>query len=298
MSYPGPKPRTAAERPFLERTRRKVRALDLALLFAIPALLVLVYALPEAFRDEFVLYYLEPTLLTAFASHFVHLEATHLLANLLGYGLLAGVGYLLAVHGNCRRFFLSALLVIVLVFPLVLSGLNLAVPRNAVSYGFSGVNMALLGLLPLVLGEYLRATFTPTLERRHVGLAYFVATAIIALIAVPIALSTVALATTSVGIAGLYAHGLLQRHWQLRRLGREILERPGYGELALAGGVVFVSYLFVAFPADVVYGTAVLNIYVHFLGYSLGFIGPYLVLEAGTYDRPTSPLKPPSSPRA
>jgi len=50
-------------------------------------------------------------------------------------------------------------------FPVVLSALNLAVPRNAISFGFSGINMAFAGLLPAPTRGLRPRTFFP--RRRY-----------------------------------------------------------------------------------------------------------------------------------
>lgn len=272
------------ETPLLERTRREFRQFDLLVLAVVPVVLLGLFLAPERITDGLVLYYLEPSLPTAYASHFVHVRPAHLMANLVGYVLLAGVGYLLAINAGCRRFFLTAFVVIVCWFPFVLSGLNLAVPRNAISYGFSGINMALLGLLQLVLGEYVRRTLLPSLERRDVAISYFGTVSLIALVVVPLEPTTVGLAAVSTAVGGLYARGLASDD-RLRTLARNALERPGYGELAVGSVVLIVSYVFVAFPGDVAYGASILNVYVHFLGYGLGFLGPYLLLEADALAR-------------
>ncbi|MFP8956483.1 hypothetical protein ACLI4Y_07130 [Natrialbaceae archaeon A-CW3] len=275
---------TRIDTPLLERARREARLGDLLALVAVPLVLIVVFFVPERVTDRLVLYYLEPTVFTAYTTHFVHYDPGHLLGNLIGYGLLAGVGYLLAITGDHRRFFMTSFLAIVVVFPLALSGLNVAVPRNAVGYGFSGLNMAFLGVLALVLNEFLRERFPPALERRDVVIAYFLTVAAIALLAVPLTTATITLATASFATAGVYAHRLAGRAGRLRAVCRGVLERPGDGELALAGVVIFVGYLFVAFPTEVVSGSTIVNLYAHFLGYALGFIGPYLALETGLFD--------------
>jgi len=104
--------------------------------------LLAAFALPETTRRSLAFAYADPTLPTAFAAHYVHLGVGHLARNLAGYCLLAGVGYALAVLGGSRRFFLTALATFLLAFPFVFSALNLAVPRDAIGFGFSGINMA------------------------------------------------------------------------------------------------------------------------------------------------------------
>lgn len=126
---------------FRQELVASVRASDLAVLLAVPVLLLAIFTLPESTRRSLAFAYADPTAVTAFTAHYVHLDVGHLAGNVAGYALLAGVGYALAVLGDSRRFFLTALATFLLVFPFVLSALNLAVPRDAIGFGFSGINM-------------------------------------------------------------------------------------------------------------------------------------------------------------
>jgi len=143
---------------------------------------------------------------TAFTAHYVHLDVGHLAGNVAGYALLAGVGYALAVLGDSRRFFLTALATFLLVFPFVLSALNLAVPRDAIGFGFSGINMALAGLLPLLLGTYARERFHVEGSVRALPAVFFALVGWIALLALPVSTSGLGLAGLVTGVAsGLLA---------------------------------------------------------------------------------------------
>ncbi|MFC4542686.1 hypothetical protein ACFO5R_12215 [Halosolutus amylolyticus] len=216
----------------------------------------------------------------------MHIEPAHLVANLIGYGLLAGTCYLLAVESDHRSFFVIAFSGIVLSFPLTLSALNLATPRNGILYGFSGVNMALLGLLPLCLVEFARVRFWIGFERRDGGMLFFLSLAAIAMLAVPLSLMTSALSLSAVVISGWYVHDLTDRGFRLAGFLRLVLERRHDGNQFVLGSVLFVSYLFVGFPTDIVTDGSVLNLYVHFLGYSMGFVGSYVLLEAQVFGPP------------
>jgi hypothetical protein len=58
--------------------------LDLLALAAVPAVLLAVFALPEATRRSLAFAYHDPTTLTALSAHYLHFDADHLLANLAG----------------------------------------------------------------------------------------------------------------------------------------------------------------------------------------------------------------------
>lgn len=267
-----------------------VRALDLLVLLAVPAVLFAVFALPETTRRSLAFAYADPTLGSAFAAHYVHLDSGHLAGNLAGYCLLAGVGYALAVLGGSRRFFLTALATFLSAFPFVLSALNLAVPRDAIGFGFSGINMALAGLLPLLLGTYARERFAPDASLRALPAVFFALVGWIALLALPVSTTGTGLAGLVIGVAGallavLYASsaGISVRETACRGL-REIASRPGEGDLFAAGAVLAVGYPVVGFPADPTGVGSVVNLYVHLLGFCLAFIGPFALLAVGVFD--------------
>ncbi len=265
------------------------RPLDAVVLAAPSIALVAVFLLPEPTRRSLAFEYSAPTLTTAFTAHYVHLSAEHFLANLAGYSLLAGVGYALAVAGRHRRFFLASLATFCLGFPPVLSALNLAVPRHAVGFGFSGVNMALVGLLPLLLAVYAREHFSASAPTRALPAVFFVLVGWIGFLALPISLTGFGVAGLSVAAAGLllgatYALTSAGGGPCLRQWSREILDRAGHGDLFAVGVVLLVAYPVIGFPAEPTVDGSVVNLYVHLLGFCLAFIGPYVVLVAGVFD--------------
>ena len=267
-----------------------VRAVDVAVLCVVPAVLVAVFALPIELRRSLAFAYTDPTLPTAFTAHYVHLRATHLAGNLVGYGLLAGVGYALAVLGGRRRLFLTALATFLFAFPLVLSALNLAVPRNAIGFGFSGINMALLGLLPLLLWAYARERFAPDASVRPLPAVFFLLVGLIALLALPVSTAGVGLAGLVTAGAGL-SIGIVYAVSADGGLGlptrdrlRAVMSQPGYGDLFVAGSVLLVGYPVVGFPADPTGTGRVVNLYVHLLGFCLGFIGAFVLLAGDVVD--------------
>lgn len=272
-------------RRFVADLSSRARAADVLAMTAVPLLLIGVFLLPESTRRELTFHYTEPTLLTAYTAHFVHLEAAHLAGNVAGYLLLVSVCYTLAVLGRRRRFFLTAFAAFLSVFPPMLSGLNLAVPRNAIGFGFSGINMALLGILPLLLVSYARRQFFPRLDLQHAPATFFLALAAVSLLALPSdgIVSGIAIAAALIGALYLVS---VRRSWHLspRDTLSAIVARQGYGDLLLVAVALFGAYPFVGFPTDAAGAGQVLNLYVHLLGFCLAFIGPYTLLAAGVFD--------------
>jgi len=275
---------------FADELSASVRVVDLIALAVPPVVLVAVFALPETARRSLAFAYIDPTLLSAFSAHYVHLETNHLLGNLAGYGLLAGVGYLLAALSGRRRLFFTAFATYLGAFPFALSALNLAVPRNAIGFGFSGINMALAGLLPILWYCYARDRFAPSASVTALPAVFFALVGWIALLALPVSTEGNGLAGLAIGVAGallalLYAASSdLRLPRSLRERARAVASRPGYGDLLAVGALVTVGYPIVGFPANPSGGGNVVNLYVHLLGFCLGFIGPFALLATGAFD--------------
>ncbi len=260
--------------------RERARVVDLLMIVSVPLLLVALFALPNPVKLDLALAYRNPTLLTAFASHYVHLEVTHLLANLLAYGAVVPVAYVVGALSGRRKTFLAAFATFVVAFPFVLSGLNLLVPRPRVGYGFSGIAMAFVGFLALLLWEYLAVQFGNGLDRDKSPVLFFLGVGIIAMRTLPSLRS--GLAVVALGVVG----GL----WYLRPREADVADTviqtvrrgaryPGHFHSAVWGVLLVVSIPFVAFPSSPAGDGTVLNVYSHALGYCLGYLVPYIALR-------------------
>ncbi len=277
----------------LRAFREGARPLDLLPLFAVPAVLVSVFLLPEETRRSFAFLYTEPTLATAFTAHYVHLQVEHLLGNLLSYMLLAGFGYVVAVVAGYRRFFLVALATFTLAFPGVLSALNLAVPRYAIAFGFSGVNMALFGVLPVLLALFARERFFPHDSLRALPAVFFVLIGWMALLALPRSMTGLGLAGLAVSVAAtliavVYLLSATPSGRSFRAWGEAIVSGRGDGDVLVVGAVILVAYPVVGFPADPAADGNVVNLYVHLLGFCLAFIASYAAISTGLFDEPVA----------
>lgn len=262
------------------RIRSAGRPRDAAALVGVPAVLVGVFlGVPRATREALAFRYDDPTLATAFASHYVHLDAGHLAGNAVAYLLLATVGYALAVASDRRRFFVASLATYLLAFPFVLSALNLAVPRPGVAYGFSGIAMALLGLLPNALGLFLRETCFPELRLRDLPLLFFLSIAPIAVLAAPARPANLGVAAAALAIAVGYAGSVVGRVGRPHpETLRRVVAARGDGELTAVAVALFVVTPLAAFGTPAADGGTVPNLYVHLLGYCLAFIVAFLTL--------------------
>lgn len=260
---------------FLAALRGVVRGRDCLALASVPAVAVAVFALPAARRESLAFAYRDPTLLTAYTAHFVHFETAHLAANLLGYALVAGFGYGLAALSGYRRLFGVTATTFLVAFPPALSALNLAVPRDAVGYGLSGLNMAFAGLLALVLVGY-AARLDDRIHVHHAPGLFFATVTVISVIALPTGYRAAVAAASALLAAGYVVSA--RRTWDRNVASR--LSRAGWFDAWLLGTVALVGYQFVGFGTTAVDG-GVVNAYVHLLGFCLGFVVPYTTLAAG-----------------
>ena len=257
--------------------RSAVRPVDVLVLLSIPLVLLSNFAAPLDLRLSLAFSYTDPTLLTAYTANFVHLDALHLAANLGAYALVVPLVYLLSVMGGTRRRFFVVFTVFVLAFPVVLSTSNLAVARPGYMVGFSGVAMAFLGFLPIALSSFLATHFEFGSELDLSAVLFFVGLALIAVSTVQTVL-TVGLATLALTAAFLYTLPESTSAGGFRPDIQGAAELPGFLELAVAALVLFAGMLVLAFPADPVVEAGVVNLYVHLLGFALGFISTYATL--------------------
>jgi hypothetical protein len=201
--------------------------------------------------------------------------------------------------------------------------LNLAVPRRAVGFGFSGVNMAFAGLLPLLLAAFVHTRLRPVPRAvadgssatggsnatdtslspdgptepfsestpvRLLPATFFVLVGWMASLALPASTEWTGLVGPAVAAGGLVlgASQTVLRPAEcrpsLRSFFGRVIDRRGDGDLFAVGAVLAVSYPLVGFPAEPSTAGRVINLYVHLLGFCLGFIGPYATLAAGVFD--------------
>lgn len=264
---------------------------DLVAVSVVPLALVFVHLQPTEVKRSMVLAYMDPTVWTAFASHFVHVDALHLMTNLVTYAMIVTPCYLMCLTSGNRDRFWAVFLTVILAFPFAISALNVALVRPRVGLGFSSLNMAFLGFLPIALVWYLGDQFDPRIDPRLSPGFFFLGTGLIAVLAVPDAVQGAAIASSSVVAASLFFYR--GEGWGGRSVVASIKRaaaRPGSLELAVVTIIVFVLVPFAAFPQEPTQDGNVLNLYAHQLGFCLGFIVPYTAYRI--IDRPTPESDP------
>lgn len=282
---------------FREEIAKLATLREVAGLLAIPALLLLVFLLPPSVRAGLAYRPGSASLLTAFTAHYVHLTAGHLAGNLAVYLTAVGLGYPLALLGGVRRLYLALVAAILLAFPFVLSGLHVMLLGGSGFLGFSGLAIAIVGLLPLVLVAYLRARVAGAVSMNDAPALFFFVVAGIAwqtAAAVPAA-DRIAALSAAVGVLNLVPLAVrVRRHGP--QTGPNGLGR-GYLELPLAVAALFVLFPTIGFPiAASVPATASIDFLVHLLAYALGFLGAYLTERTVRAFGPLTPTAPPPPP--
>jgi hypothetical protein len=263
---------------FTRVLRSAVRPVDVAGILAVPLALLGAFALPESTRHALAFSYSDPTLWTAFTANYVHLGTDHLLANVVSYVVVVPLVYLLSVLAGRRRRFLVAFTTFLVALPAALSILNLAISRPGATVGFSGINMAFVGFLPLALSGFLAAHFDVDAELDLAGGLFFAGLALVAVLSVrsPVTYGVAAAAALA---AVVFFGSVVDLQERTRPDVRAAVQAGGYFELAAAAFVLFAALQLLAFPVDPVVDDGVVNLYVHLLGYAIGFIATYATIH-------------------
>lgn len=269
--------------PGMSKKSNRLSAADGAAVAAIPIVLIGIFVLPEGTRREFALLYTQPTLRTLYTAHFVHLDLPHLVTNVVVYLLVFPFSVVASVWSGRRRRFYVVALVVLVVFPVVLSGLNVLFPRPRLGMGFSGVNLAFVGYLPHVLADRFEVERPEWSELRTalLTLAFFVGTVIVTTRVIESVrgeprVGLVWLLTAGLGsltAATVFAKPVISRLRSQGSVGGTVPPLSAFGSL------IFVLVMAVGFPEVSPDGGSVVNLFLHLLGYSLGYLVPYVAFQ-------------------
>lgn len=250
--------------------------LDVAAIVAVAGLLVGIHTLvPAGVRDGLALRFASPDPLHAFTAAYVHLDDAHLTGNLVGYLAGAGLGYVLALAADERRWFRFSFAWFLTVLPVAV-GLSSAflIDRAAVGRGFSGVVAGFAGLVLVATVPVLHRGLG--YDRR---LAWDVVAAMVMVLAAEILWVVAGVVRPLVG--GLLVVGGALSLVPIGRAGRRAGWPAGReGWRRLAGAVVVSVLIFAAvswfvvglFPAQLVSDGGVTNVLGHYLGLVYGAV--------------------------
>lgn len=258
----------------------RASVVDFALLLSVPLALLGVWTLPTATKRSLALEAADPTLVTAYASHFVHLSTGHLLTNLVSYAVIASLVFALSAAAGRLTQFRSVFVAFLVVLPFALSFENAYVLRAPISLGFSGVLMGFYGYLPIALYQFVNEMLDGHVPSRFVPGLFFLG-------ATTIGLLLVRASAVAVVVAVLGA--LLTSGYATRVRSRDFVE--GVGDLAadnvaetgIVGAGLFVFFPLAMFPANPVSTAGVVNVFTHFLGFAFAFISTFVTQMTGVF---------------
>lgn len=255
----------------LAEIRRHARLVDVVLIFLVPFVLIALHTLPRPTRLAFAFDLRNPTLVTAYASNFLHTDRPHLLSNLVAYLLIVPVAYLLSALSNRRRHFIVGFGLILGACPFAISAAHLPFQTDVITMGFSGVAMAFYGYASLIFVGFLSTRLTTGLHLDHAPLLFFGQVTPIALIVAPLTPTVLAIVAVSLGFVGLYLVNLFLTGVVSQGL-FEASHRVGYDEIAVVSVLVMGFFLAIGFRGET-------NHFAHFTGYATSFVLTYIVLR-------------------
>lgn len=261
----------------------RIRSTDVAFVLVVPLVLVAVFLLPGPIQRGLVLSYTRPSALTMYVSHFVHLDVSSLLSNLLVFVLVVPPALLASVRSGRRRRFYFVAFTILAVFPFVLSSLNMLFPRPRIGMGFSGINFAFVGYLPHALADRVEADRLKSTRtaRTFLPAVFFVGTAIIVLrMSTPLGMTPDTGGwLPAIGAGSFLAVGTCVRPVILRSRPRTRSFAEAVPPSVPFGSVLFVLVIVAGFPSGGYGGSVITNVFLHFLGYAFGYIVPYVAFR-------------------
>lgn len=144
-----------------------------------PLLILLIYLLPRSLKQALIFRYTEPGLIQAYTTHFVHIKLWHFAGNLVIAALTVFILYETFSLIGKKKEFRRLYLVLILVLPWVITAIDYTIIEvTDIGFtrvlGFSAVNMALIGVIPLTIFEYIHKSTDGRIHRGNsIYLFYF-----------------------------------------------------------------------------------------------------------------------------
>lgn len=273
--------------------------IDFILVFLVPIILFLLFVfVPDSLQERLVLHHNSPILYQFFTSNFFHSSSSHLLKNSVSYLFSVFLIYIAYSLIGRRDLFYLSFFVTLLVFPSLIQFLNfLLIEFNGIPFGtsrgFSAVNGAFIGVLPIAIIYYVKNKFKlKNLNPYNYTLALFMFGFLISVLH--------SLPHTSIIDVGLPFNGLLINYGQLilwliiaiimfllfmryKVLGIEG-EFSGFYAYYLFVLLLLFAYLaFSLFPNNLVMNGHFINFSSHWIGYILGFFGVLTTTKTWSY---------------
>ncbi|MDS0261727.1 hypothetical protein NDI56_20190 [Haloarcula sp. S1CR25-12] len=246
--------------------------LDLGCIAGIGLLVAAVHVLvPPALQHRLALQYHDVEVHSLFTSAFVHHSDRHLLSNLFGYVVAAGLAYGLARLAGRRRWFSRTLLALVLVGPVVVSVCSLLTLTGLVP-GVSGNSRGFSGIVGGCVGMGFVALLCWIQDRHGWATAGWVGFGIYLVLMVE--LSVIYSGGVALEVGVFAGGGLVVTGWQLwSGLGGVRIDLVVEGIFTGLVVVLLGLFVFVLFPSQLsVGGGATINIVAHGVGVVFGVV--------------------------
>jgi hypothetical protein len=245
----------------------------------IPSIILLIYYLPQAIKQHFILNNSNPTIVGIFFSNYTHSEFSHLTGNLLAYFVVMFL--LFNIEKNKRMFYtLSAASFILLPF---ISNILLVylVPQLMQSQGFSAIVSAFAGYL-------LYSVYTYTKQSHYRKLNYSFLCLLLAInfliwqitgwfdfdLFIPILIITVfAIYANRVPIKKIF----YQINIGFKNNARQNFFQRTYKIFIFLLLIIFIFSFYKILPSEFVTDTGITNIFSHYMGYCFGVFIPVII---------------------
>ncbi|KXB07860.1 hypothetical protein AKJ58_01605 [candidate division MSBL1 archaeon SCGC-AAA385D11] len=265
----------------LKEIAEHVELKDILLIVSVPVVAILVFLLPDSTQEALVLNYKDPSPVTLFTKTFVHRGVDHLKNNLTAYIFFAVPSFLMSALTRQKRRFYLCFLLFVLVFPFILSSLNLHFIDAETGRGLSGVVSAFLGFMPVSVYLFLKEKMAEDLKISFsVSLVLFALGSIAFLFVGPLAQKLLWLVIIySLAVFTLWSSTREVDFGKLIESLKGELARQNYLLFSTVSVLVFLLSVPLLFPVELVRGGGFVNVLAHYFGFALGFFVPYLAVS-------------------
>jgi len=240
----------------------------LALFGLVPGVLTAIALLPAGVTGSWILHVNAPSAQAVYLTNFVHSGWAHLAINVATYLVFMSTLLAVAVYAEARRSLFAVTMVFVVVVPGIVSGYTLwLVSESGVNtvVGFSGVNAALLGYIPVVLFRVFHKTVNAEIRPHH-------ALAVVAVVLAVIFSTWSGVRGLTVLLGGLGVVGVCLTWWLGRSEWRTITTSAPRAMLVWSATIVFLGGSYGMF----VNTSPSTNVYGHLSGFVAGVAIPTL----------------------
>ena len=240
----------------------------LALFGLVPSLLTAIALLPAGVTGSWILRVNAPSAQAVYLTNFVHSGWAHLAINAATYLVFMSTLFAVAVYAEARRSLFAVTMVFVVVVPGIVSGYTLwLVSGRGVNtvVGFSGVNAALLGYIPVLLFRFFHETVNAEIRPHH-------ALGIVAVVLAVIFSMWSGVRGSTILLGGLGVVGVCLTWWLGRGEWRTITTSAPHSMLVWSATIVFLGGSYGMF----VNTSPSTNIYGHLSGFVAGVAIPTL----------------------